>query len=443
MSIGSPWRLIGAGLIVWLCCGAGLADTAAPRPNIVFILADDLGYGDIGANGSTLISTPNIDALASEGARLTSFYAPANVCTPSRAGFLTGRQPVRMGLAKDVIRPGSSHGLPATETTLATLLRGAGYRTAMIGKWHLGNQAPHWPTSHGFDEFLGVPYSNDMSPFPLYRDEEVIEASVDQTTLTARYTEEAVALIEESGDRPFFLYFAHTFPHIPLFSGPPFRGQSGAGLYGDTVETIDWSVGQLIDALERSGQRDNTLIVFTSDNGPWFEGSAGVSRDRKGGTWDGAYRVPFVAYWPSGLPRGQLSDEPVSGLDLLPTLARLAGAETDHLTLDGRDIWPVLSQGAPTPHDELLFFNEDQIAAVRSGDWRLVLRGYYKIYEVPLGDRGYPLLFNLASDPGENYSLAPDQPDEVARLLAIVAQARKQLAVPPPPPFPPAPPRTD
>ena len=409
---------------------------SAPKPNIVFILADDLGYGDIGANGNDLIKTPHIDSLAHEGVRLTSFYAPANVCTPSRAGFLTGRQPIRMGLARGVIRPQSAHGLPEGETTLASLLGDAGYRTAMVGKWHLGNRPPHWPTTHGFDHFLGVPYSNDMKPFPLYENEDVIENTIDQRTLTERYTDAAVAVIRAQDDRPFFLYLAHTFPHIPLFAAPPHRGKSAAGLYGDTVETLDWSLGRIIDALEKSGKRENTLILFSSDNGPWFEGSAGPARDRKGGSWDGAYRVPFIAHWPAGLPGGRSSGEPVSGLDILPTLARLAGVSTSNLSLDGKDIWPVLSNGAESPHDYLLFFNEDQIAAIRSGRWRLVLRSYYKSYSIPLAEYDYPLLFDLSRDPGEQYSLAPDQPAVVARLLGIVEQERERLAVPPAPPFP-------
>lgn len=447
--MGSAFRGIVARhwVLLTLLAAAGLyapeptarEDAAPPRPNILFILADDLGYGDIGANGNALIDTPNIDTLADAGVRLSSFYAPANVCTPSRAGFLTGRYPVRMGLAKGVIRPHSEHGLGADETTLASVLQSAGYRTAMVGKWHLGNRPPHWPTTHGFDSFLGVPYSNDMSPFPLYEGERIIEEEVEQSTLTERYTDAAVAVIEAQDDRPFFLYLAHTFPHIPLAAGPPFRGRSEAGLYGDTVETIDWSLGRILEALGRTGQRDNTLILFSSDNGPWFEGAAGGARDRKGSSWEGAYRVPFIASWPAGLPGGRHSSEPVSGLDLLPTLAHLAGASVDGLALDGRDIWPVLSEGGESPHEYLLFFNEDQIAAVRSGAWRLVLRSYYKSYDVPHATLGYPLLFDLARDPGEQYSMAPDQPAVVARLLAIVERERERLAVPPPPPFPPPP----
>ncbi|MEO0981270.1 MAG: sulfatase [Pseudomonadota bacterium] len=416
----------------------GASDAKGSRPNIIFVLADDLGYGDIGANGATMIATPHIDRLAAEGVRLTSFYAPANVCTPSRAGFLTGRHPIRMGLAAGVIFPQSTHGLPQAETTLPELLKTRGYHTAMVGKWHLGHTPEFWPTEHGFDSFYGVPYSNDMTPFPLYDGAEKIEEPADQSTLTERYTAAAVAAIETAGDGPFFLYVAHTFPHIPLFASEEFRARSQAGLYGDTVETIDWSMGELRAALERTGKAEDTLIVFTSDNGPWFEGDAGVSRDRKGSGWEGAYRVPFIAWWPGGLPSGGTVGEPVSGLDLFPTFAGLAGAEpSDRVVLDGRDIWPVLRGEAPSPHDHLLFFDEDQIAAVRRGDWRLVLQSYYKTYDVPLDAFGYPLLFDLSRDPGETYSLAREEPERTSAMLELVEQARSELDVPEREPFSP------
>lgn len=430
-------------IVLFSClCFAGsaaaeVADTAPPPPNIIFVLTDDLGYGDIGANGSTLIDTPHVDRLASEGVRLTSFYAPANVCTPSRAGFLTGRQPIRMGLATGVIFPDSTHGLPQSETTLAEMLRAQGYRTAMVGKWHLGHTDAHWPTAHGFDSFYGVPYSNDMQPFPLYDGREEIESPANQATLTERYTERAQAVIEANDPRPFFLYVAHTFPHIPLFASERFRGQSEAGLYGDTVEALDWSMGALRESLERAGKADNTLIVFTSDNGPWFEGASGASRDRKGGSWEGAYRVPFIAWWPGVLPAGVVRDTPVTGLDLLPTLARLVGAPLPEQGIDGADIWPVLRDGAESPHSEILFFNEDQIAAIRAGKWRLVVESYYKTYSVPLTQFGYPLLFDLSRDPGETYSLSSREPERVRDLLARIEAAQAELGVPDRPQFSP------
>ena len=411
-----------------------MVETPIARPNIIFILADDLGYGDIGANGARLIETPALDRMAREGVRLTDFYAPANVCTPSRAGFLTGRHPIRMGLAAGVIMPPSTHGLPQSEVTLAETLKAEGYTTAMIGKWHLGHTPEFWPTEHGFDHFYGVPYSNDMSPFPLYEGDTKLEEPADQTTLTKRYTEAAIEVIETAGETPFFIYLAHTFPHIPLFASDAFDGRSEAGAYGDTVEELDWSVGELIDALERTGQASETLIIFTSDNGPWFEGSSGSSRERKGTSWTGGYRVPFLAHWPGTLPAGETRNAPVSGLDLMPTLARLAGAPVD-VELDGADIWSVLSEGASTPHEELLYFNEDQIVAIRSGDWRLVLQSYYKTFDVPLDQFSYPLLFNLKEDPGERYSLARNYPELTQELLARIETARTQLGVPERPQF--------
>lgn len=435
----APALLVSLSLVASCASVAGSDQPLRPaaqmseRPNIIFILTDDLGYGDIGVNGATMIATPELDRMAAEGVRLTSFYAPANVCTPSRAGFLTGRYPIRMGLAAGVIFPQSTHGLPQDEVTLPELLKTRGYSTAMIGKWHLGHTPEHWPTEHGFDSFFGVPYSNDMNPFPLYDGTAEIEAQAEQATLTGRYTAAAVDVIEASGERPFFLYLAHTFPHIPLFASDAFRGQSEAGLYGDTVEEIDWSLGQIRDALERTDKADETLIIFTSDNGPWFEGSSGGSRERKGTTWEGAYRVPFIAWWPGVLPAGTEHDAPVSGLDLFPTLARLAGVEPGvepGVELDGADIWPVLAAGAPSPHEQLLFFNEDQIAAIRVGDWRLVVESYYKTYRVPLDGFDYPLLFDLSRDPGESYNLAQKEEAVAADLLARIETAREALGVP-------------
>jgi arylsulfatase A len=400
------------------------------QPNIILVLTDDLGYGNLGFTGATAISTPYLDQMAQEGVLLTSFYAAANVCTPSRAGLLTGRYPVRMGLATDVVRPESTHGLPQSETTIAELLQAEGYQTAMIGKWHLGHLPEFWPTQHGFETFYGVRYSNDMQPFGLYDQSELIEEPVDQTTLTRRYTERAIDIIEASDDRPFFLYLAHTFPHIPLFAEDPFLGRSEAGPYGDTVETIDWSMGQIFQALEQAGKDRDTLVIFTSDNGPWFEGSSGDSRNRKGSTWEGAFRVPFIARWPGVLPDGVVSDAPVSGLDILPTLAAITGTKSNAVgALDGRDIWPVLEAGAASPHETLFFFDQDQIAAVRADDHRLVLRSYYRTLDIPHRLFNYPLLFNLQTDPGESYSLTEREPELVERLLAIVDAEYEALGI--------------
>jgi uncharacterized sulfatase len=335
---------------------AKLPEGEAGRPNIVIIVADDLGYGDLGAYGGKVIRTPHIDALAEEGIRLTDFHASDSVCTPSRAGLLTGRYPKRMGLDVplmpehmswsrtlttafgylagklgliDIATEGKATGLHQDEITLAEALRLAGYATGMVGKWHLGDFASnpaHSPLEHGFDFFVGVPHSNDMHPFPLYRGHEQLLSNVDdQSMLTRRYTEEAIRFLESSEGRPFFLYFAHTFPHRPLFASERFRERSDGGIYGDTVEEIDWSVGQLMETLEAKGLASNTLVVFTSDNGPWYQGSPGHLRGRKGQSYEGGHRVPFIVRWPGRIEAGTSSDEPAMNIDVFPTCLALAG----------------------------------------------------------------------------------------------------------------------
>ncbi len=419
----------------WILCSivifkpqTALAENTPARPNIILILTDDMGYGDIGAFGARSIRTPHLDALAHNGAVLTEFYASANVCTPSRAGLLTGRYPVRTGLAKGVIFPHSDYGLPASEVTLAQVLREAGYRTAMVGKWHLGHVAGAWPTDHGFESYFGLPYSNDMQPLALYRGTDKIDGAVDQTILTRQYTSEALAFIQAADDQPFFLYLAHTFPHLPLFASEDFQDQSEAGRYGDTVEELDWSTGKIVSALERQGLLDNTLIIFTSDNGPWFEGSAGPFRDRKGSTYEGGFRVPFIAHWPAGIPAGARSPAMAMNIDLMPTLAALAGARVpDTVILDGRNILPQMRGRKDSPHDVLYFFSNDTIAAVRADNWRLVVRSYYLTYDVPLDQFGYSMLFDLDSPHGESYSLANRHPDVLKRMNALLADGRARL----------------
>ncbi|RHW18862.1 arylsulfatase [Sphingomonas gilva] len=420
----------------------GLATTPASAgqadrpPNIVIVLADDLGYGDVGANGATLIKTPALDRMAAEGVRLTSAYAAANVCTPSRAALLTGRHAIRSGLAENVIHPKDAHGLPAGEVTFAEMLKAHGYRTALIGKWHLGHQPQHHPLRHGFDSFFGLRYSNDMLPLALYEGERAVEEPVDQATLTRRYTDRAIEIVKSADRRPFLIYLAHSMPHVPLFRTRPFEGRSRAGVYGDVVEELDWNMGRLLDALRESGAAENTLVIFTSDNGPWFEGSSGRSRGNKGSSWQGGYRVPFIAWAPGRLPRGRVSDAPVSLLDVMPTIAALSdGQLPDDRPIDGRNVWPVLAEGAASPHDAIYFFNNSQIAAIRKGRWRLVVQAYYRGLDVPLDQFGAYFLYDLERDPGERYSYAAEQPGVLAAMKARLAAARKAFGVPERPPF--------
>ena len=405
-----------------------LTEADLTKPNIIVILADDLGWGDVSINGASMIKTPHIDRIGNEGVRLTSFYAGANVCTPSRAALLTGRYPIRSGM-QHVIMPHSQDGLPQSEITVPELLKEAGYATGMVGKWHLGHSDEYWPTAHGFEEFFGVAYSNDMQPFDLYQEKTIIESPADQTALTDRYSAAASEFIREHAETPFFLYYAETFPHIPLFTPERADGQSEAGHYGDVVEHLDNGVGVILETLDELGLADNTLILVTSDNGPWFEGDAGPYRDRKGGTHEGGYRVPFLARWPAAIPSGTVSDEMTMAIDLLPTFAAMAEAPvpTDRV-IDGKDIRAVMQSGAESPHDTLFFFNGNTVAAVRDKRFRLVLSTYYKSFEVPFEQFGGKLLFDLARDPSERFSYVREHPDVVARLQGEVDAMRREIA---------------
>ncbi len=411
---------------------AYLASAQEPPPNFVVIMADDLGYGDLGVYGSTLIKTPNLDRLALNGARLDSFYSSANVCTAARGGLLTGRYPIRLDLVADVARPTNDIHLAFEEITIAEALKPLGYRSALYGKWHLGSRLEWSPMNQGFDEFFGVLHSNDMTPLELYRGEKMIENPVDQTTLTERYTREAVRFIAENRDNPFFLYIPHSFPHVPLFVSPRFDGRSDAGLYGDVVETIDWSTGEILAALEEYGLSDNTLVVFTSDNGPWFEGSSGIYRDRKGSSWEGGQRVPFLARWPGRIPAGTVSSEPAMNIDLYPTLISLAGGRLpDDRPIDGKDMLPLLTGSNASPHEVLFLFNRDRIVGVRSGQWKLVVETRYRAtlnsfeHSTYYGPDG--LLFDLKNDPGETYSFTREYPEVVQQLRKHLRNAREEL----------------
>ncbi|PKP81652.1 MAG: hypothetical protein CVT79_09655 [Alphaproteobacteria bacterium HGW-Alphaproteobacteria-18] len=397
-------------------------------PNIIIILTDDLGWGDISLNGSALIKTPNIDRIGQEGIQLTDFYAGSNVCSPSRAALLTGRYPIRSGM-QHVIFPHSQDGLPEEEITISEMLKAAGYRTGMVGKWHLGHTDEHWPTNHGFDWFYGVAYSNDMTPFDLYEGKQIIESPADQPQLSLNYANAAREFIQEDREKPFFLYYAETFPHIPLFVSDERSGTSEAGLYGDVVETLDAGIGILLDTLDSADISDNTLIIFTSDNGPWFEGSAGDFRGRKGETHEGGFRVPFLARWPRHIPAGTISHEMAMNIDLLPTAAAISGGTlpTDRI-IDGRDLTDLLTAGAPSPHDLLFFFDGNDIVAARDTRFRLVLNTFYRTISVPFEYFGAALLFDLEKDPQESFSFIREYPEDADRLKSAVQALRSEVS---------------
>lgn len=405
--------------------------TKARRPqpgrptNVIVILADDLGYGDIGCDGGRLIRTPEIDRMAGEGVRLTDFYASANVCTPSRAGLLTGGYAIRYGLAREVIQPADLHGLPPETPTLPAVLKPA-YATALIGKWHLGHHAPHWPPQvFGFDRFYGLPYSHDMRPLALYEGEDALsESRVDFPKLTQRFFEQTSAFAEANRDRPFFVLLALTAPHVPLRPNPDDLTGSLAGAYGEVVEEIDRNVGRLLRRLESLGIAEETLVIFTSDNGPWFEGSAGPFRDRKGGSaWDGGFRVPFIARQPGTLPAGRVAHGLASNLDLMPTIAGRAGAAAPE-DIDGVDLWPLLTGEAERVREEVVLFDNTHVAAIRTERWKYVVRSYYRTYDIPLDQHGYPLLFDMTTDPGETYSLVSLNPEVAEEMKGRVERAR-------------------
>ena len=445
----------------------GPAATAAERPNVVIIFADDLGYGDLGCQGHPEFKTPVLDRMAAEGVRLTDFYVPVPYCAPSRGTIMTGRYPWRHGVVRNPCPDAGVNdvGIPDTEITLGEALQAAGYATCCVGKWHLGHQPQFYPRRNGFDEYLGILYSNDMRPVELIDGEEVVEYPVVQATLTKRYTERAIRFIEKSKDRPFFLYLPHAMPHKPLAASEEFYKKSGAGLYGDVIAELDWAVGQILARLDQLGLDENTLVVFTSDNGPWFGGSSGGLRGMKGQTWEGGIRVPMIARWPGKIPAGRVSHEPAGTIDLLPTVLKLAGVELpEDRVIDGKDIMPLLTSDAASPHEALFAMSGPRLMTVRSGTWKLhvnappnwpkhlksdwvdprgpdgvtILAPYEQATpdEHPdaglAGDPAAPMiLFDLASDPAEQHNVAEEHPEVVARLKGIFDQMAAQ--VPPPP----------
>ncbi|QQS47352.1 MAG: sulfatase [Acidobacteriota bacterium] len=423
-------------------------------PNIVIIFADDLGYADLGSYGATGYGTPNLDRMAAEGLRMTDFYAAQAVCSASRAALLTGCYPNRIGI-RGALDHRANYGINHEEMTIAELVKQRGYATAIFGKWHLGHHPRFLPTRHGFDEFFGLPYSNDMWPrhplnpnyypdLPLIENEKTIKLDPDQTQLTTQYTERSVAFIEKNKDRPFLLYLAHSMPHVPLFVSDKFKDKTRRGLFGDVIEEVDWSVGQVLETLKRLNLDENTLVIFTSDNGPWLSygdhaGSAKPLREGKGTAFDGGVREPFIARWPGKIPAGAVVRNPAMTIDILPTVAKLTGASLPNgRIIDGRDIWPLLvGPGNPKdPHDALYFYWGGELHAVRSGKWKLHLPHNYRTIETP-GAGGKPgkdgigkiglALFDLEKDIGETTDVSAAHQDVVNRLMKYVERARADL----------------
>lgn len=451
-----------------------LSAQPAERPNIVLIFADDQGYGDLHCNGAADLETPNVDRLAKEGTRFTNFYVAQAVCTASRAALLSGCYSNRVGMA-GALNHTSTVGINPSETLLSEACQSQGYATAIYGKWHLGHQRAFLPTRQGFDEFFGIPYSNDngplhpvvrgIPPLPLYENEKVIERDPDQSQFTRRLTERAVQFIEANRERPFFLYVPHIMPHVPIFASDNYRGTSYRGLYGDVIQELDWSVGQVLTALEANGLAERTLVIYTSDNGPFLSygehaGSAGPLREGKLTTFEGGVREPCLMRWPGNIPAGRVCDEIVATMDLSVTLAKLVGAPLPDVKLDGVDVAPMLfGQPGAKGRDVFWYYSGDELQAVRQGDWKLHLPHEYLTVAGEPGKNGKPSnygrlkpqsielsgirgiasrhgyrvekiglsLYNLKDDPGETNNVADEHPDVIERLQAIAAAARADL----------------
>lgn len=451
------------------------SENVRTQPNIVVILCDDLGYGDLGCYGNKVIRTPAVDRLASEGVRFTDFYSSCSVSTPSRYGLLTGRYAVRSGLIFVLPAVGESSGryllrklgwitgslgandtqedcwvkgIPDDEITLASALKVAGYRTGMVGKWHLGDfsRMPEYnPRRFGFDEFFGVPHSNDMWPCALYRNEQELEPDIklNQARLTGLYTKEAIDFIEKSKKGPFFLYLAHTFPHQPLFASERFKDKSKVGIFGDAVEEIDWSVGEIVSCLKKNGLDEKTIIVFTSDNGPWYNGSAGGLRGRKGQSYDGGFRVPFIARWPGHIPAGSVCSAPAMNIDLFPTFSAAAEITLpSDRTIDGKDISGLLTgRDHASPHDVLYLYHYEELEGVRKSNWKYFRNINHYTWPQPVDkptklmgkvSKGnfadWPNLYNLDVDSGECYNLASHYPEVCRELQVRMVKWEQSLA---------------
>lgn len=437
---------------------------AAPQPNIVVIFMDDMGYADVGCFGAQGYQTPNIDKLAAEGRKFTNFHVAQPVCSASRTALLTGCYPNRVGI-HGALGPGAKHGINAAEMTLAELVKQKGYATAAVGKWHLGSLPQFLPVKHGFDEYYGIPYSNDMWPFhpqakkgsypklPMVENDRVVDEEVtpeDQTHLTTDYTERGVRFIEKNKDKPFLLYLAHSMVHVPLFVSDKFKEKSGKGLFGDVMMEVDWSVGQIMESLKKNGLEDNTWVIFSSDNGPWLSygehaGSAGPLREGKGTCWEGGTRVAGIMKWPGQIPAGTTTDTMMMTIDVLPTIAHVLQAKLPEHAIDGLNCWPIVS-GAPeakNPHDFYAFYYEqNQLQAITSGDgrWKLQLPHSYRSFptDLPKATGGIPVLYkqqkieqpelyDLYADISESKNLAESHPEEVARIIEHAKTIRAEL----------------
>jgi arylsulfatase A len=435
--------------MVW--CSVQKASAQERTPNVVLVYADDLGYGDLGCFGAKGWQTPNLDRMAMEGTRFANFYVAQAVCSASRTALLTGCYPNRLGIL-GALNPNSKNGIHDREVTLGQLFKSRGYATAIFGKWHLGHHPQFLPTRHGFDEYLGLPYSNDMLPrmnnmfpeLPLIDGDKVVERSPDVSQLTTRYTERAVAFIEKNKEQPFFLYVPHTMPHVPLGVSDKFKGKSQQGLYGDVIMEIDWSVGQILGTLAKNGLDKHTLVIFTSDNGPWLSygnhaGGAGPFREGKGTTFEGGVREPCIMRWPGKIPAGRVCNEPAMTIDLFPTFAKLIGAELPKHAIDGLDISAVLldKPGAKCPHEAFYFYWGNELQAIRSGGWKLHFPHGYRALTGTPGKDGKPggyanqkielSLYDIEKDVGEKENVAAQHPEIVERLKALADKARDEL----------------
>lgn len=449
-------------LLLWLICGVSSCMSESSEketpPNVIIIFTDDQGYEDVGCFGSPDIHTPHLDQMASQGIKLTQFYAAQAVCTASRAALMTGCYPNRLGIS-GAFMPNSQKGLNLAETTIAEMLKDEEYDTAIYGKWHLGDHPAFMPLHQGFDEYFGIPFSNDMwplhpqqgsvfnfGPLPLYENDQIIDTLTDQSLLTTQITERGVSFIEQHQDRPFFLYIAHPQPHVPLFVSDKFKGKSERGLYGDVIMEIDWSVEQIWEALKAHRIEERTIIIFTSDNGPWLSygehaGSAGPLREGKGTAWEGGQREPTIVYYPEKIPAGQTIDVPMMNIDILPTIAQITGATLPEQKIDGKSVWEVWQgKSQKEPHEALFFYYKvNELHAVRYQNWKMYFPHSYRTLKGRAGGTdGMPVpyeqdilqeieLYDLAQDISESQNVAAQHPDIIEKISQLADKKREEL----------------